>query len=271
MMELDLQLFAKDGPGGEKTEQPTSKKLQDARKEGQVAKSKEIGNALGLLTLFLILKLFMGYIGNHFVYIFKSVYTKIPEVAIMYGGNIPKATITDIFVKSILEMVIVLAPFLGIGLVVAVLGELAQVKWQISTKPLVPKLSKLNPINGFKKLFDPKSLVELLKSFLKIALIVYVVYSTLKEDYNKILIVMDMPLWQAVSMVGSMAIDLGLRYFLPLTNKAVNNVFAPLVKVTPLVTKNNTAICHSLKLLLFFIFSPAIYKVIVSRKREITK
>lgn len=211
MMELDLQLFAKDGPGGEKTEQPTSKKLQDARKEGQVAKSKEIGNALGLLTLFLILKLFMGYIGNHFVYIFKSVYTKIPEVAIMYGGNIPKATITDIFVKSILEMVIVLAPFLGIGLVVAVLGELAQVKWQISTKPLVPKLSKLNPINGFKKLFDPKSLVELLKSFLKIALIVYVVYSTLKEDYNKILIVMDMPLWQAVAMVGSMAIDLGLR------------------------------------------------------------
>ena len=52
----DLQFFAKDGPGGEKTEPATSKKLSDARKEGQVAKSKEIANGLGILALFLVLK-----------------------------------------------------------------------------------------------------------------------------------------------------------------------------------------------------------------------
>ena len=46
LLQYNLQFFAKDGPGGEKTEEPTSKKLEDARKEGQVAKSKEIGNAL---------------------------------------------------------------------------------------------------------------------------------------------------------------------------------------------------------------------------------
>ena len=45
LLQYNLQFFAKDGPGGEKTEEPTSKKLEDARKEGQVAKSKEIGNA----------------------------------------------------------------------------------------------------------------------------------------------------------------------------------------------------------------------------------
>ena len=51
-LEYDLQFFAKDGPGGEKTEVPTAKKLNDARKEGQVAKSKEIITALMLLALF---------------------------------------------------------------------------------------------------------------------------------------------------------------------------------------------------------------------------
>ena len=61
LLEYDLQFFAKDGPGGEKTEEPTAKKLGDARKEGQVAKSREIANATGLIALFLILKLGMGF------------------------------------------------------------------------------------------------------------------------------------------------------------------------------------------------------------------
>ena len=56
IIKYNLQFFAKDGPGGEKTEQPTSKKLQDARKEGQVAKSKEIANAFVLLSMFLLIR-----------------------------------------------------------------------------------------------------------------------------------------------------------------------------------------------------------------------
>ena len=62
VLEYNLQFFAKDGPGGEKTEEPTAKKLEDARKEGQVAKSKEIGNAFGLLAMFILLK---QYVGSH--------------------------------------------------------------------------------------------------------------------------------------------------------------------------------------------------------------
>ena len=58
ILELNLQFFAKEGPGGEKTEDATPKKLQDARKEGQVAKSREIANGFGLLSLFLLLKKF---------------------------------------------------------------------------------------------------------------------------------------------------------------------------------------------------------------------
>ena len=56
ILELDLQYFAKEGPGGEKTEEPTSKKKEDTRKEGKVAKSKEMSSGVQLIALFVILK-----------------------------------------------------------------------------------------------------------------------------------------------------------------------------------------------------------------------
>ena len=90
ILEYNLQFFAKDGPGGEKTEPATSKKLRDARKEGQVAKSREIANGLGLLALFLVLKLWIGKMGTGFLETFSLVYNKIPEVGKLYGGTSPE-------------------------------------------------------------------------------------------------------------------------------------------------------------------------------------
>ena len=69
LISYDLQFFAKDD-GGDKTEEPTTKKLSDARKEGQVAKSTELITASGLLTLFVALKIFVGYIGDQFIQVF---------------------------------------------------------------------------------------------------------------------------------------------------------------------------------------------------------
>ena len=63
ILEYNLQFFAKDGPGGEKTEPATAKKLADARKEGQVAKSGEIAKGIGLMALFLVLKIWTGKMG----------------------------------------------------------------------------------------------------------------------------------------------------------------------------------------------------------------
>ena len=74
LIPYDLQFFAKDGEGGEKTEDPTSKKLQDARKEGKVAKSKEIVNGIALLGFFLALRLFIGFTGIRFKEIFNWIY-----------------------------------------------------------------------------------------------------------------------------------------------------------------------------------------------------
>ena len=74
ILRLNLQFFAKDGPGGEKTEPATSKKLNDVRKEGQVAKSKEIITAISLMSLFIILKIYVGRLGTGFIDVFKNIY-----------------------------------------------------------------------------------------------------------------------------------------------------------------------------------------------------
>ena len=75
----DLQFFAKDGPGGEKTEPATSKKLSDARSEGQVCKSRELDQAASLVALFLTLKVIVSFMGSNFLQIFHDIYNKIPE------------------------------------------------------------------------------------------------------------------------------------------------------------------------------------------------
>ena len=63
----DLQLFAKDGEGGEKTEEPTTKKLSDARKNGQVANITDLNTSFCLLFFFIILKQYLGSLGNVFL------------------------------------------------------------------------------------------------------------------------------------------------------------------------------------------------------------
>ena len=74
---MNLQFFAEGA--ADKTEEPTAKKFQDARKEGQVAKSREIANALGILGLFLILKIWVGNMGTQFMEMFPKIYNKITE------------------------------------------------------------------------------------------------------------------------------------------------------------------------------------------------
>ena len=208
---LNLQFFAKDGPGGEKTEEPTAKKLEDARKEGQVAKSREIANGLGLLALFLLLKFMVGSIGTRFLESFSMVYNRIPVICRLNGGTSPMGDISILLRTVMLRLLIILLPILLIGFAVAFISDLFQVKWRPTTKPLQPKFSKLNPLNGFKKIFSAQSLVELVKSIAKILLIALVSYSYIKDKGALLYALYDMSMMQAVNLIGETVIDLGLR------------------------------------------------------------
>ena len=208
---LDLQFFADDGQGGEKTEPATQKKLDDARKEGQVAKSKEIASGLGLVALFLVLKFWASSMGTQFLEMFHAVYGRIPEMTDLVGGTGPKTAATQIFRFAAIRTVLILLPIFIIGYLVAFLSDYVQVHWKPTAKPLQPKLSKLNPLNGFKRIFSVNSLVELLKSIAKIFLIGYVSYSYLVERQNNLLLLYDISLIQAIAFIGETVINLGLR------------------------------------------------------------
>lgn len=154
ILEYDLQFFAAEGQGGEKTEPATEKKLSDARKEGQVAKSREIANGLGLLTVFLVLKIWVGHMGYQFINVFSVIYGRIPEVVTFWHGNMPQQDTAVAFRQMLLQAIIIMAPILLLGLVVAFLSDVIQVGWKPTGKPLQPKFSKLNPLSGFKRIFS---------------------------------------------------------------------------------------------------------------------
>lgn len=211
MIRYNLQFFAKEGMGGEKTEPATAKKLEDARKEGQVAKSREIANGLGLLTLFLALKLFVGHIGVQLMEVFPNAYDRIPAVATYWDGHMPEADARAVFSMLLLETLIIIAPLLLLGFLAAFVSDVIQVKWHPTLKPLMPKFSKLNPLKGFKKIFSVDAVVELIKSIVKIGVIVLICYNYLKGKEMLLLNLYDMSLMQAINLAAEIMIDLGIR------------------------------------------------------------
>ncbi len=211
LLKLNLQLFAKEGPGGEKTEPATEKKLGDARKEGQVAKSRELVQAVSLLALFLVLKIWAGGLGHRFLNGFRINYTRMKEMTTLVGGQISVKDFCRLLNINILQMAVMVAPIFAAGVVVAFALDIWQVKWAPTTKPLRPKFSKINPVSGFKRFFSASKLIELLKSLIKLVVIGYMVYSTLKDDMGILFALFDMDLSSAIGVIGDITINLGLK------------------------------------------------------------
>lgn len=209
-LEFNLQFFA-DGQGGEKTEPATAKKLNDARKEGQVAKSREIANGLGLLGLFLLLKLWVGNMGTQFINVFAEFYNRIPDIVTFWHGDVPQNDTRIVFREMLLRVLVIAAPVLLVGVVISIVSEVPQVGWKPTGKPLQPKMNKLSPASGFKKIFSASSLVELVKAIAKIVLIGYICYNELKDKWTVLFDLYDMSLMQAIALIGEIVTDLGIK------------------------------------------------------------
>ena len=211
ILEYNLQFFAKDGDGGEKTEPATAKKLEKAREEGQVARSKELGNAAGLLTLFFSLRFFVSFIGERMLGSYNRVFNAIPGIIATDRKGLSTQTVSSVFIDAVMQMLLMCAPFFAIGFVTAFIINVVQVKWKVSAKPMMPKLSKFNPINGFKRIVSKQALFDLALSIVKIFLIFYIAYITISDHANELFLLYDIPLIQAIELVGDIIIDTGIR------------------------------------------------------------
>lgn len=202
---MNLQFFAE---GDDKTEEATSKKLSDARKEGQVARSQELINGAMLFILFIAIKLFGGYLANSFIKVFYRNYGYISTYTIEKPelGNL-----TSMFGRAMLDILLMTLPIFAFGILVAFLLNIFQVKWKVTTKPLKPKFNRLNPVSGFKKIISKEKLFELVKSVAKIGIIFWVAYSTLMDEIDKLKILYDLELISAVIYISNFVINMGIK------------------------------------------------------------
>lgn len=167
---FDLQLFA-----GEKTEEPTAKKRADALKKGQVGRSQEINAAFVMLAGFFVLKALGGdavdEIMNYSIYIFGNLNFDVNEESMM-----------QLFISIVILLAKTSIPLMVFIMVIGLAMNVAQVGFHFSTEKLSFNPGRLNPISGFGRIFSKRSLVELAKSLIKIAIIGSLVYANLSEE-----------------------------------------------------------------------------------------
>ena len=211
MLELNLQFFAKDGPGGEKTEPATAKKLQDVRKDGQTAKSKELITAISLMSLFILIKIYVGVVGQKFTEVFKDIYGTFQKVANSSDNGMRMADAVSSVREVLMSSISIAVPIFIVAVVVGILCNSLQQKWMVTAKPLQPKVSKISPASGFKRIFSFRQLFELIKSIAMMFVIGIMSYVTIKDKVNILLTFYDISLNAALKTVGDIIVDLGIK------------------------------------------------------------
>ncbi|MDZ7373520.1 MAG: flagellar biosynthesis protein FlhB [candidate division KSB1 bacterium] len=189
----------------ERTEQATPKRREEARQKGHVAKSVELNSAFVLLAWILMLYALSG-----------SWLMGLASQWRRYFGSLSRVSITPDSVEGVLGTALLdlarfLAPALGVLLGAAVLANLAQVGFVFSGEPLVPKMERINPVQGARRLLSTRSLVELVKGLLKLLLVGWIVYGVLKGEKERILLLADQSPLQILSFIAAVSFKVGLR------------------------------------------------------------
>lgn len=191
-LQLDLQFFA-----GEKTEKATPKKRQDSRKKGQVLKSQDVTSAIVLLSVFLFLFFFAGFLRSEIFSFFDVTFTKY-----MLIETLTIDTSIEIYKDLLLEMAIILLPIMLVAVVAAVAANFFQFGLLFTTEPLKFDLKKIDPIKGLKRIFSLKAIIELLKSILKISFIGSITTLILWMNLDQVLALSFKTAWDTLSTVG---------------------------------------------------------------------
>jgi flagellar biosynthetic protein FlhB len=162
-------------------------------------------------SLYSVLKIFVSFVGGKFIDIFSYIYENMPDFVKINEGGLSVQAAAGLIASVTLKSLLIMLPFMAFGFVVTLLVSIVQVGWKVSTKPMKPELSKLNPLNGFKRIFSKDSLFELVKSILKIVIIIYIAYTSIKDNANDLFALYDLGLNQAVALVGTLIINTGIK------------------------------------------------------------
>ncbi|MGH8299425.1 MAG: flagellar biosynthesis protein FlhB [Steroidobacteraceae bacterium] len=185
----------------ERTEQPTAKRLEKARQEGQVPRSVELNAAAVLLVTAGGLHFLGASIGTSLCGLMKSALSIAPAEALDPGLALSSAA------GELLHALIICAPVLGLTLIAALAAPLAIGGWNLSFEALAPDFTRLDPINGFGRFFSAQGAVELGKAFAKFMVVAAVAVAVLRKQSPQLLALGTEPLATAIRQSVNLASD----------------------------------------------------------------
>ncbi|MGL5756435.1 MAG: fused FliR family export protein/FlhB family type III secretion system protein [Paraclostridium sp.] len=186
----------------DKTEDPSSKKIKDARKSGNVAKSKEVITTVTLLGVLMII-----YAMSDFI-IGELQNSIVKYLSIGFSSEFSMNTVGNLLMMALLGFMKIIIPIGMCIIVFSAIGNLIQSGFMMTTDPLKPKLSKLNPITGFKNMFSKKALGTLIKSILIVVILFKIGYSFMEKNFMGILKTGDVYLPYLMSTIVELIKDL---------------------------------------------------------------
>lgn len=182
-------------PSGERTEDATPKRRQDARKKGTVAKSTDLVGAVGLLVVTLAVPGMVRSLSDNSLDIIRNTVSQAPtDVTPHSMMSYGLAVAAPLFFAA--------APLLFAILVVGVATNFAQVGFVLSAETLKPTFQKINPLNGFKRIFSRKGAVEGAKAVAKLGIFSYIVYTSVQSEWPRLITMGHMTPFDAAVVLG---------------------------------------------------------------------
>jgi len=188
----------------EKTEEPTPKKMRDARKKGQIAKSRDLNTVALLVATILVLGFFIRQMGGELTDLMEDAFR------IIAGGDLTEQLLRQTTVRSGLAFLKVVVPLFTAVFVVVVAVAFLQVGGLFTLDPLKPQIEKLNPVEGFKNLFKLKNFVELLKSTVKLLVVAVAAYVVINRHKASIILAFTLDVPRMLLLVGRLVTELVL-------------------------------------------------------------
>lgn len=185
--------------GGEKTEAPSSKRRDDFRKKGQVAQSKEVQTAALFTIVLLFWLMYLPTFWKGFTTLIFSIWQSSGEF------EVTAASTMSLAVYLVQKIGLLLAPLFLLVLIIGFFSSFFQFGWLITAKPLFPDFAKLNPITGAARFFSKKSLIEVVKSILKVLLIGWVAFSTVFDNFAEALVLADTSVGMTLSYLAKIS------------------------------------------------------------------
>lgn len=196
---MELQFFA-----GEKTERATPKKKQDERQKGKVAKSQDVNTAILLLFAFIILFVFGNVMRNSMTTLYEQSFTE------FIHWDVTKNTVHQLFSGATVEIAKILAPIMLAAIIAGFASNLMQIGFLFTAKPLKMDLKKIDPIQGAKRIFSIRALVELVKSLLKIVFIGVITFMVIWIYKDEMMMLAFKTAEDALAFFGRVTIVMGI-------------------------------------------------------------